>query len=72
MKKPRDFSARSLQEQQILTYDSWCDTCNQADIGMREPQEFEEDGEIIVEGLCNKCGGTVRNIITVTTIKPIE
>ena len=56
----------------MLTYDSWCDACNQADLGMRDPQEFEEDGQIIVEGLCKKCGGTVRNIITENIIKPSE
>jgi len=72
MKKPRQFSARSPQEQQMLTYDSWCDTCNQADLGMREPHEFEEDGIIIVEGLCRKCGSSIRNIITETIIKPTE
>jgi len=56
----------------MLTYDSWCDTCNQADLGMREPHEFEEDGIIIVEGLCRKCGSSIRNIITETIIKPTE
>lgn len=64
MKKPRDFSARPPAEQQMLTEDSWCDTCEEADLGMREPREFEEDEKIVIEGLCRKCGSPIRNHIT--------
>jgi hypothetical protein len=70
MKTPRDFSARPAREQQWLTDDSWCDVCNQADLGMREPKEFEEDGKIVVEGLCRKCGSPIRNYVEITQSEP--
>jgi hypothetical protein len=70
MKTPRDFSARPPREQQELAHDSWCDVCNEADLGMREPREFEEDGKIVVEGLCRKCGSPIRNYIEDTQSNP--
>jgi hypothetical protein len=38
---------------------------------MREPVEFEENGEIIVEGICSRCGGAVRTTIVVEERKNI-
>jgi hypothetical protein len=38
---------------------------------MREPVEFEENGEIIVEGICFRCGGAVRTTIVVEERKNI-
>jgi hypothetical protein len=64
MKKPRNFFARSPAEQQMLTEDSWCDVCVQADLGMRDPREFEEAGKIVIEGFCKKCGSPIRNYLT--------
>ena len=64
MKKQREFLARSQAEQQMLTEDSWCDVCEEADLGMRDPKEFEEDGKIVIEGFCRKCGNPIRNHIT--------
>jgi len=64
MKKPRDFSARPTAEQQMLTEDSWCDACGEADIGMRDAEEFEENGKIVIEGFCRRCGSQIRNVIT--------
>lgn len=63
MKTPRDFSARSPVEQQIFTEDTWCDVCEAPDLGMRDPREFEEDGKIIVEGYCRRCGSGIRSQI---------
>jgi hypothetical protein len=39
--------------------DTWCFTCNQADLGMIEPKEYEEAGEVFVEGKCRKCGNKI-------------
>jgi transcription initiation factor TFIIIB Brf1 subunit/transcription initiation factor TFIIB len=64
MRKLRDFSARSPAEQQMLTEDSWCDLCDEADLGMRDAKEFDEDGKIVIEGLCVKCGSVIRNHLT--------
>ena len=63
MTTPRDFSARSPIEQQILAEDTWCNVCKAADLGLRDPREFEEGGEIVVEGLCRRCGSVVRTFI---------
>ncbi|MDX1962290.1 MAG: hypothetical protein SFX18_04010 [Pirellulales bacterium] len=71
MKTPRNFSSRSPAEQQILTEDSWCEVCEAADLGMRDAREFEQDGKIVVEGFCRKCGSVIRNHITeIETAQP--
>ena len=60
MKTLRDFSTRPLLEQKMLTEDSWCDACGEADLGMRDPTEFDENGAIVIEGFCRRCGGPIR------------
>jgi len=60
---PRDFSARPESEQAWLLKDTWCDKCGAADLGMRDPHEYTEDGANYVEGLCLRCGGPVRSSI---------
>ncbi len=48
----------------MLTEDSWCDVCQEADLGMRDAHEFDEDGKSVIEGRCCKCGSLVRNHVT--------
>ena len=55
----RDFSSRSMQEQAWLVSESWCDKCNEADLGILNPVEFEEDSRVFVEGKCPKCNSVV-------------
>jgi len=38
---------------------TWCDECGEADLGMHSPHEYEENGQIFVEGLCRRCGHVV-------------
>jgi hypothetical protein len=59
-KVPRNFYARSTVEQKLLLRDTWCDVCEEADLGMHSPSESEEDGVISVEGVCAKCGAKIR------------
>jgi hypothetical protein len=59
----RDFSKRDAIEQKALLEDTWCNACKQADLGMVHPVEFEDDGQIIVEGLCARCGGPIRTTV---------
>ncbi|AEF54309.1 hypothetical protein [Marinomonas posidonica] len=60
----RDFSARPLEEQQDFMTQTWCNQCMEVDLGMTDPQEFESQGRIWIEGNCVKCGEkTVTEIV---------
>ncbi|NVK00452.1 MAG: hypothetical protein HWE12_02825 [Oceanospirillaceae bacterium] len=54
-----EFSERSEEEQQSLLTHTWCDNCQQADLGMIEPQEYEQFGLRFVEGTCKVCAEPV-------------
>lgn len=56
MRFVRNFRARSADEQNALSKESWCDSCGKADLGIDSPVEFEEDGRVYVEGKCSRCG----------------
>ncbi len=57
----REFRARPISEQYYFLEHTWCDACSTADLGMSDPQEYEEDGVVVLEGCCVKCGGRVRS-----------
>lgn len=61
---PRDFYARSEEEQQLFMTDTWCDCCQQLGLGMRDPEEYELYGLIFIEGRCCKCGEPVLTELT--------
>ena len=52
-------------EQKAILEDTWCDACKEADLGMIHPVEFEENGQIIVEGHCPRCGSSIRTKLSV-------
>ncbi|HSG02662.1 MAG TPA: hypothetical protein VLA39_02945 [Marinobacterium sp.] len=54
-----DFSQRSADEQRALLTHTWCDQCQQADLGMIKPQEYVQFGIRFVEGECKSCGQVV-------------
>ena len=60
----RNFDDRPALEREWISKNTWCDTCGQADLGMSSIREYEEDGAIIVEGVCNSCGSPVKSEIT--------
>ncbi len=64
-KQKRDFYQRDEEEQASFLEQTWCNNCQEVDLGMTEPQEYESDGIVIIEGKCKKCGETV-----VTEIAP--
>ena len=59
MRTPRDFGANPPWLRQWYLKHTWCNTCNKADLGMIEPNEYEEDGRVYVEGDCEVCGERV-------------
>ncbi|WP_108124862.1 hypothetical protein [Saccharospirillum mangrovi] len=59
----RDFYQRDPEEQQAFLDNTWCNDCQELDLGMTEPREYELNGRIYIEGRCVKCGATVRTEI---------
>jgi hypothetical protein len=59
----RDFLARPTGERVWILENSWCDSCNEADLGMENPVEFEQDGKIFVEGNCSQCGASIQSAL---------
>lgn len=52
----RDFFARTEDDQNDFLTQTWCNACMKADLGMIEPQEYELDEVIYIEGKCKECG----------------
>jgi hypothetical protein len=63
MHLPRQFNARTPEEQSWLQKNTWCERCARADLGMKEPFEYEEGNAIYVEGKCAVCGSAVRSSV---------
>lgn len=64
-KKLKSFQLRPVEEQALLCSVTWCDQCQQADLGMVEPLEYEEAGKLYLAGSCSVCGGDVLSEIEV-------
>lgn len=60
MRGPRDFWKRAAWEREWLLQNTWCDVCQEADLGMVEPVEYEEGEAVYVEGKCAICAGPVK------------
>lgn len=58
-KQQRDFYQRSEEEQASFLEQTWCNKCQEVDLGMTDPEEYELDGNVCVDGKCKKCGETV-------------
>ena len=58
-REERDFYARTEEDQNDFLSQTWCNNCMAADLGMKEPQEYELDGVVYIEGKCAKCGEPV-------------
>ena len=52
----RDFYARPEDEQQAFLTQTWCNNCQEIDLGMKDPKEYELNGVVVIEGKCKKCG----------------
>jgi len=58
-KQERDFYKRDPEEQAAFLEQTWCNNCLEVDLGMTDPVEYEQDGIIMIEGKCKKCGEPV-------------
>ena len=58
-KVERDFYQRGAEEQASFLEQTWCNKCQAVDLGMTDPEEFELEGVVMIEGKCKKCGETV-------------
>lgn len=55
----RDFYLRDPEEQAAFLEQTWCNNCQQVDLGMTDPKEYQTEELITIEGKCKKCGETV-------------
>ena len=60
----RHFSARCPDEQQAFLQHTWCDQCQQADLGMDQVCEYEYKGVVLIEGRCLQCREPVYTELT--------
>ncbi len=60
----RDFSARSEEEQCAFLEQTWCDKCQAANLGMRQPVEYEFKNVVYIEGECCACGAVIVTELT--------
>ena len=57
--KQRNFYLRSEDEQADFLTQTWCNDCMEMDLGMLDPQEFESESKVWIEGSCKRCGAKV-------------
>jgi hypothetical protein len=60
----RDFSARDEDEKRAFLEETWCDTCQEVNLGMIEPVEYELNDTVFIEGKCAKCGSVILTELT--------
>ncbi|REG84155.1 hypothetical protein [Marinomonas pollencensis] len=54
-----DFFARPADEQQDFLQQTWCNTCMEMDLGMKNPVEYRDKDKLWIEGECVKCSTKV-------------
>lgn len=59
MKNKRDFYLREEEERDLLIAEVWCHRCQDFNLGLDEPVEYEGNGMIFLEGKCAQCASTV-------------
>ena len=55
----RNFYRRDGAERDWMQESTWCNRCRLPDLGIDDPEEFEEDGRVYVEGRCRICRQTL-------------
>ncbi|MGH1431020.1 MAG: hypothetical protein ACRBB4_07875 [Neptuniibacter sp.] len=60
----RDFNARDEEEKKAFLEQTWCNQCQEVNLGMIEPVEYEQNDTVFIEGKCAKCGGIILTELT--------
>ncbi len=60
----RDFNQRDEDEKKAFLEQTWCDNCQEVNLGMVEPEEYELNEIIFIEGKCAKCSTVILTEIT--------
>ncbi|OMH25886.1 hypothetical protein [Motiliproteus sp. MSK22-1] len=63
-REERDFYKRPEDEQQEFLTNTWCNECMEANLGMKDPQEYVQDKAVFIEGKCNRCGMSIVTELT--------
>jgi hypothetical protein len=58
-RKKRDFFTRDEESREALLGEMWCHRCMEVAAAIEEPQEFEGNGMVFLEGRCVTCGATI-------------
>jgi hypothetical protein len=56
MKRIIDLATLPEIERDMYLHDSWCDSCNEADLGISNPELYIEGGRKYISGNCKVCG----------------
>lgn len=64
-----DISSLPEIERDIYLQDSWCNHCDQADLGIVNPELYIEDGKKYISGNCKNCGELCVSTIIETQVK---
>ncbi len=43
-------------ERKVFIENAWCNSCDEANVGIFGPDEFEVYGDKFIRGYCRKCG----------------
>lgn len=60
----RDFYARDEDEVKAFLEQTWCDNCQEVNLGMIEPEEYELNDTVFIEGKCAKCRAIILTELT--------
>lgn len=60
----RDFNARDEDEKKAFLEQTWCDHCQEVNLGMVDPVEYEQNEIVFIEGKCAKCGTVILTELT--------
>lgn len=51
-----EFEILDDADQEWFLKETWCDICDQADLGIINPKIYSENGKEYIEGKCRVCG----------------
>lgn len=56
MRQDISFDSLPAEDQNWFLENTWCDICQRADLGVKEPREFRENGREFFIARCLVCG----------------